>query len=35
METIICPYCQESLTEEYFCVHCNKDFTVEAEFGKE
>ena len=34
MESIICPYCQ-SLTEEYFCVHCTKDFTVEVELSNE
>ena len=35
MEEIICHYCQEGLTEKYFCVHCNKDFSVEVEFSKE
>lgn len=35
VERIACPYCQEILTDEHFCIKCKKDFSVEVEFSKE
>ena len=35
MEKIICPYCQDLLTEKHYCVYCKKDFSVEVESSKE
>ena len=32
---IICPYCQESLTQKYYCVHCEKDFSTEVQYANE
>ncbi len=35
MEKIICPYCQDFLTEKYYCVHCEKDFSTEVQYANE
>ena len=34
-EKISCPYCEELLTEKYYCVSCQKDFSVEVKCSAE
>jgi hypothetical protein len=34
-EKIFCPYCEELLTEKYYCISCQKDFSIEVKYSKE
>ena len=34
-EKIFCPYCEGLLTEKYYCLSCQKDFSVEVKCSKE
>ena len=29
-EKTLCPYCDKLLTEKYYCISCQKDFSVEV-----
>lgn len=34
-EKIFCSYCEGLLTEKYYCISCQKDFSVEVKYSKE
>ncbi len=35
IEKIFCPYCEGLLTAKYYCISCQKNFSVEVKCGAE